>query len=60
MTGRGRFTLSGTGDGGTRFTWEERLRFPWWMAGPFGAVVAAPVLRIIWRRNLANLSRRYS
>jgi hypothetical protein len=60
VTGTGRFTLRrrlGRG-GGTRFTWDERLSFPWWMGGPVGAVAGSVVLRRIWRRNLANLKRR--
>ena len=58
VTGSGRFTLRRARRGRTQFTWEERLVFPWWMGGRPGAVVAAPVLRGIWRRNLANLKRR--
>lgn len=55
VRGVGRFTLRASRLGLTRFTWEEDLRFPWWMGGPAGAVIAAPVLRHIWRGNLANL-----
>lgn len=54
VRGEGRFELTAEG-AGTRFAWDERLRFPWWMGGPLGAAVAKPVLRRIWRRNLANL-----
>lgn len=57
VTGTGRFTLRKARRGRTRFTWEERLRFPWWMGGPIGGVLGAPVLRRIWRRNLRNLKR---
>ena len=59
VQGTGRFTLELVGDAQTQFTWEERLRFPWWMGGPAGAIVAAPVMRRLWRRNLANLRRRF-
>jgi carbon monoxide dehydrogenase subunit G len=55
VTGRGRFTLEAQDGGRTRFTWNERLTFPWWMGGPVGAVVATPVLGAIWRRNLRRL-----
>ena len=57
VTGRGRFTLRRRRGGRTRFCWEERLQFPWWMGGPVGAFVAKPVLRAVWRRNLARLER---
>lgn len=57
VRGSGRFTVRRTPRGRTRFTWEERLRFPWWMGGPTGALLAGPVLRRIWRRNLTNLKR---
>lgn len=58
VRGTGRFTVRRSYRGGTRFTWDERLRFPWWMGGAPGSVVVAPVLRRIWRRNLANLKRQ--
>jgi hypothetical protein len=57
VTGRGRFTLRRRRGGRTRFCWEERLQFPWWMGGPLGAFAAKPVLRAVWRRNLARLER---
>jgi hypothetical protein len=55
VTGEGAFTLRRLPGGRTRFTWKERLVFPWWMGGPFGAVVGGEVLRLIWARNLAGL-----
>ena len=58
VTGEGRFVLRPRRGGRTRFSWEERLRFPWWMGGPVGSVVGGHVLRLIWKRNLANLKRR--
>jgi hypothetical protein len=58
VTGSGRFTLRKARGGRTRFTWDERLRFPWWMGGPLGGTLGAPVLKRIWRRNLRNLKRQ--
>lgn len=58
VTGTGAFTLRSTKAGHTRFTWRERLVFPWWLGGPLGATVGSEVLRLIWRRNLRNLKRR--
>ncbi len=57
VTGSGRFTLTPIDLGRrTRFTWQEELTFPWWMAGPAGAWAGGKVaLAPIWRRNLKNL-----
>ena len=55
VTGSGQFTLRALPGGRTRFTWKERLHFPWWMGGPFGAVVGGEVLRLVWTRNLREL-----
>lgn len=55
VTGSGTFTLRRRPGGRTRFTWREDLTFPWWMGGPFGAVVGGEVLRLVWKRNLARL-----
>lgn len=56
VTGTGRFVLSAAGPGRTRLAWDEDLRFPWWMGGPVGAVLARPVLRAVWRGNLRRLA----
>lgn len=58
VTGTGHFTLRRRRKGRTRFTWEEQLRFPWWMAGPVGGAIGSQILRLVWRRNLRNLKRR--
>jgi uncharacterized protein YndB with AHSA1/START domain len=55
VTGRGRFTVRRARRGRTRFTWDERLRFPWWVGGPLAGLVARPVLRHVWRTNLRRL-----
>jgi carbon monoxide dehydrogenase subunit G len=58
VTGEGRFTLHAVGQR-TRFEWEEKLRFPWWLGGPIGSAIAGPiVLRPLWRRNLRALKRQ--
>lgn len=56
VTGDGRFTLVESPDGRTVFSWDETLRFPWWLGGPVGEVVGGWILRRVWRRNLANLA----
>lgn len=55
VTGRGRFTISRARGGRTRFTWDERLRFPWWLGGPIGGIFGGVVMRGIWKRNLRVL-----
>lgn len=59
VTGTGQFTLTPLDlDRRTRFTWSERLVFPWWLGGPVGAVVGGKVvMQAIWRRNLRELAR---
>jgi uncharacterized protein YndB with AHSA1/START domain len=58
VTGRGRFTLRRVRRGRTRFTWDERLRFPWWAGGPLAAALARPVLHHVWRTNLRLLKQQ--
>ncbi len=55
VRGSGRFTLRRRSGGRTKFTWREQLRFPWWLGGPLGALVAKPILRHIWKGNLGRL-----
>lgn len=59
VTGTGTFTLTPIDlERRTRFSWNERLHFPWWLGGPAGAAIAAAtVLPMVWRRNLATLRR---
>jgi len=57
VTGVGRFTLERC-PAGTIVTWSESLHFPWWFGGPLGAIVASPVLRALWTKNLRQLGER--
>jgi hypothetical protein len=59
VVGDGEFTLHAEPGGGTRFTWDEDLRFPWWMGGPVGAWLSVPVLRAVWRASMRNLAARF-
>ncbi len=58
MVGGGRALARRARGGRTRFTWKERLVFPWYLGGPLGAVVGGEVLRLVWKRNLRNFRRR--
>lgn len=60
FTGTGRFTLEPVGASATRFTWTERVRFPWFLGGPVTAWLARPVLSSVWRGNLRRLRERIS
>ena len=56
VTGDGVFSLLPLDQSRTHFTWDERLRFPWWLGGRVGAAIAGRVvLRPIWKRNLRAL-----
>ena len=57
VTGTGRFMLRrARRPARTRLTWDEDLRFPWWLGRRAGAVVAAPALRAVWRGNLRRFA----
>jgi carbon monoxide dehydrogenase subunit G len=58
FTGTGRFELRPAGPGRTQLSWNEDLRFPWWLGGVVGAAVARPVLRAVWRGNLRRFAAR--
>ncbi len=58
VEGTGEFTLRDLGSNRTEFRWQEDLSFPWFIGGPVGAFLARPVLRLIWKRNLARLKAR--
>ncbi|NNE75221.1 MAG: SRPBCC family protein [Acidimicrobiales bacterium] len=55
VTGTGAFSLEPSGPRNTAFVWAETLSFPWWLGGPIGEIVGAPILKLIWRRNLRRL-----
>ena len=57
VSGKGAFVLQSVRRGRTKFTWKERLHFPWYLGGPIGGVIGARVLRMVWRRNLRTLKR---
>lgn len=58
VTGTGEFTLDAIDANNTRFTWTEKLTFPWWLGGPIGAFVGGKiVMKAIWRRNLRELKK---
>ncbi len=59
VTGEGAFSLEPIDEGRTRFRWEEDLTFPARFGGAATAWFAAPVLRLVWRRNLKRLADRF-
>jgi Polyketide cyclase / dehydrase and lipid transport len=55
VTGDAEFRIGAAPGDATRFCWEERLRFPWWLGGLIGEQVGKPILRHIWQGNVARL-----
>jgi hypothetical protein len=58
VTGTGHFSIRRATRGRTRFTWEEHLKFPWWLGGGLGSLIGGRVLKRVWQRNLRNLRSR--
>ncbi len=56
VTGTGRFSIE-PDLVGTRLTWIEELRFPWWLGGPVAGAAARPALTATFRRDLSRLRR---
>ncbi len=52
ITGAGRFSLRGEHGRHCVLRWEERLEFPWWLGGSLAGIVAKPILKQVWIRNL--------
>jgi len=59
VTGEGMFTLTALSGHRTLFKWAEELSFPWFLGGPVGEPFGSIVLKLIWKRNLQNLSQRF-
>ena len=55
VTGKGKFILEEIDNNNTKFNWEETLKFPIYLGGFIGEFFGAPVLKLIWRKNLKNL-----
>ena len=55
VTGDGVFTIARAHQSRSRFTWTERLIFPWWMGGRVGGIVGGQVMKRLWRGNLDRL-----
>ena len=60
VTGTGRFTLEEISEDRTRVIRDEDLRFPLWMGGVLGELVATPVLRALFRANLRAFAARHA
>jgi len=56
VKGSGKFTIT-PHNPGSLVKWEEKLEFPSWALGSLGALLAKPILRLIWTKNLENLKR---
>ena len=59
VTGVGAFPLSPIGGSRPLFRWAEELSFPWFLGGPVGEPIGSFILKLIWKRNLQNLAKRF-
>jgi uncharacterized protein YndB with AHSA1/START domain len=60
VRGVGELVVEPLGEGRTRFSWDERLRFPWFFGGLIGEWGVRPLLRRIMRGNLERFRRSFS
>lgn len=58
IKGSGEFRLE-PAPRGTTMTWVEDLAFPWYLGGPLAAVISRPILRRIFRANLARFEATF-
>jgi len=59
VTGKGEFKLEEIDENNTKFNWEETLKFPIYLGGVIGEFFGAPILKLIWRKNLKNLKELF-
>ena len=59
VTGKGEFKLEEVDENNTKFNWEETLKFPIYLGGVIGEFFGAPILKLIWRKNLKNLKELF-
>ena len=59
VTGEGAFSLSPLPGNRTLFRWAEELSFPWFLGGPVGEPFGSIILKMIWKRNLQLLTKRF-
>lgn len=59
VRGEGELMVEPLGEGRTRFSWGEHLRFPWFLGGPIGEWVVRPLLRRIMQGNLGRFRQRF-
>ena len=55
VSGKGKFRLEEVDENSTKFNWEETLKFPLYLGGIIGEFFGAPILKLIWKKNLKNL-----